>query len=72
LKYKYYKKYSITILKTFAELIIMSEKTKHPEDCNCDKPEIRDSFKNKSCSKSQIVECHGIEMLKKMEAEGKI
>ncbi|MFX1519471.1 MAG: hypothetical protein ACFFCD_06080 [Promethearchaeota archaeon] len=44
---------------------------KHAEECECDKPEIRDSFKG-DCSEKQIIECHGREMLEKLKEEGKI
>ena len=44
---------------------------KHAEECECDKPEIRESFKG-DCSEKQIVECHGREMLEKLKNEGKI
>lgn len=44
---------------------------KHVEECECDKPEIRDSFKG-DCSEEQIVECHGREMLEKLKKEGEI
>ena len=44
---------------------------KHAEECECDKPEIRDSFKE-NCSEEQIKECHGREMLDKLKKEGKI
>ena len=43
----------------------------HKEECECDKPEIRDSFKSGNCSKEQIINCHGKDMLKKLEKEGK-
>jgi len=38
----------------------MSEKTtpNHLEECECDKPEIRATFKE-GCSKEQIIKCHG-------------
>ena len=46
---------------------------KHGKDeCECDKPEIRDSFKDGHCSREQVLKCHGAEMLKKWEQEGKI
>jgi len=35
--------------------------------CECDKPEIRDSFENSKCSEEQTKKCHGpnfIESLK--------
>ena len=48
----------------------MSEKT-HDEDCDCDKPEIRDSFKG-NCSEKQILECHGAGMVDKLKKEGKL
>lgn len=34
------------------------KKVGHEEECECDKPEIRDSFKG-GCSKAQIIKCHG-------------
>ncbi len=51
----------------------MGNETKrtHTEDCECDKPEIRDSFKDK-CSEKQIIDCHGQEFLEKLKEEGKI
>lgn len=42
------------------------KKSKHLEECECDKPEIRDSFKE-GCSREQIVKCHGKEYLEKLE-----
>jgi len=45
---------------------------KHAEECECDKPEIRDSFKKGNCSEEQIIKCHGREMLDKLKKEGKI
>ena len=39
----------------------------HKEEYECDKPEIRDSFKSGNCSKEQIENCHGKDMLKKLE-----
>ena len=44
---------------------------KHAEDCDCDKPEIKESFKGK-CSEEQIIKCHGHQPLDKLKAEGKI
>ena len=44
---------------------------KHAEECECDKPEIKDSFKEK-CSEEQILKCHGREMLEQLKKEGKI
>lgn len=46
----------------------MSERT-HNEDCECDKPEIRDSFKE-GCSKEQIIKCHGEEFWNSLKKEG--
>lgn len=47
------------------------EKSKVPiHDCNCDHPEIHDSFKDGKCSEKQIIECHGHEMLNKLKREG--
>ncbi|MFO7795416.1 MAG: hypothetical protein ACQERB_14370 [Promethearchaeati archaeon] len=38
----------------------MSKKKKidHWEECECDKPEIRETFKE-GCSREQIIKCHG-------------
>lgn len=47
-----------------------SKKT-HDKDCECDKPEIRDSF-DSGCSEEQIRKCHGHEMVEKLKAEGKL
>ena len=44
---------------------------KHVDECECDKPEIRDSFKG-DCSEEQIVECHGRAILEKLKKEEKI
>ncbi|UYP46896.1 hypothetical protein NEF87_003181 [Candidatus Lokiarchaeum ossiferum] len=44
----------------------------HKNDCECDLPEVRDSFKDGNCSKEQIIKCHGHEMVIKLEKEGKI
>ncbi|MHA1449457.1 MAG: hypothetical protein ACTSP4_08565 [Candidatus Hodarchaeales archaeon] len=42
------------------------------ENKKCNKPEIRDSFKDSKCSKEQIVECHGQEKLDQMIRDGEI
>lgn len=34
-------------------------KIKQSEECECDKPEIRDEFPNGCCSLNQIIKCHG-------------
>lgn len=34
------------------------KKESHANKCNCDKPEIRESFKG-NCSEEQIIKCHG-------------
>lgn len=34
----------------------------HEKECACDKPEIRDSFKE-GCSREQIIKCHGKDAL---------
>lgn len=54
--------------------ILMRDKTKlnHEKECECDQPEIRDSFEGGHCSRDQIVKCHGVKTLKKLEKEGKI
>ena len=39
----------------------------HDEKCECDKPEIRDSFKEGNCSDEQIVKCHGHEYLNRLK-----
>ncbi len=44
----------------------------HAEDCECDKPEIRDGFEDGLCSKDQIIKCHGEEFFEKLKKEGKI
>jgi hypothetical protein len=46
----------------------MSEekKVKHLGECDCDKPEIRDTFKE-GCSKEQIIKCHGVKFYEKLE-----
>ena len=46
--------------------------SKHEKDCECDKPEVRDSFKDCACSEEQIIQCHGREFLDKMKKEGKL
>ena len=43
-----------------------------PHDRECDKPEIRDSFKTGCCSEEQIIKCHGEECLNRLKSnEGK-
>jgi len=46
----------------------MNEKKtlKHSEECECDKPEIRATFKE-GCSKEQIIKCHGAKFYEKLE-----
>ena len=34
-------------------------KFKKVEECNCDKPEIKEKFPNGHCSLNQIIKCHG-------------
>jgi hypothetical protein len=43
----------------------------HTTDCDCDKPEIHESFKGGICSKEQILECHGNEYFEKLEKKEK-
>lgn len=43
----------------------------HKKDCECDLPDVRDSFKDSNCSKKQVLKCHGREMVIKLEKEGK-
>ncbi|MFX1512178.1 MAG: hypothetical protein ACFFCQ_06300 [Promethearchaeota archaeon] len=38
----------------------------HDTDCECDKPDIRASYKGK-CPKEQIVTCHGKEFSENMK-----
>jgi hypothetical protein len=45
-------------------------KEKFLHNCNCDHPEIRDSFMDGKCSEKQIIECHGHEILDKLKKEG--
>jgi len=50
-----------------------NQKPKHGKDeCECDQPEIRDAFEDGRCSRKQVLKCHGAEMLRKWESEGKI
>ncbi|MFW9991736.1 MAG: hypothetical protein ACFFD4_06725 [Candidatus Odinarchaeota archaeon] len=51
----------------------MSSKTNlpHGDDCDCDKPEVKKSFKGK-CSEEQIIKCHGKETLEQLKKEGRI
>lgn len=44
----------------------------HADDCDCDKPEIRDGFDDGQCSEDQIIKCHGQEFFEKLKKEGKI
>lgn len=39
------------------------------EDCECDRPEIRDAFKTGKCSEAQILQCHGRSFLEKRQRE---
>jgi len=50
----------------------MRKKKNVSHECECDKPEIRDSFKNGSCSDEQIRQCHGRDFLKSIEQNEKI
>ncbi len=43
----------------------------HADDCECDKPEIRDGFEDGQCSEDQIIKCHGQEFFEKLKKEGK-
>lgn len=45
----------------------MRKKKKISHECECDKPEIRTSFKNGECSEEQIQRCHGKEFLNKIK-----
>ncbi|MHA2296192.1 MAG: hypothetical protein ACXAEU_15705 [Candidatus Hodarchaeales archaeon] len=42
------------------------------ENKNCDKLEVRDSFKGKKCSEEQILNCHGRKKLEQMKKTGEI
>jgi len=42
------------------------------EEKNCDKPDIRDSFKGKKCSEEQVIKCHGQIKLDEMKQKGEI
>ena len=42
----------------------------HDENCDCDQPDIRDSFKDGKCSEEQIIKCHGHEFMEKLKKEG--
>ncbi|MCP4762227.1 MAG: hypothetical protein GY870_10625 [archaeon] len=44
-------------------------KNKHAEDCDCDLPKIRDSFKPNRCSNEQICKCHGQEKLDEIKSQ---
>jgi len=46
------------------------KKNIHSQNCDCDHPELRDSFKDGKCSEKQIIECHGHEALDKLKKEG--
>ena len=37
----------------------MRKKKESSHDHECDKPEIRNSFKGGKCSEEQIIKCHG-------------
>ncbi len=45
-------------------------KKEYSHDCDCDYPNIRDSFKDGKCSKEQIIKCHGHDLLNKIKKEG--
>ena len=51
----------------------MSEhlKNDHKANCKCDSHEIRDAAPGGCCSKETVMNCHGPEMVKKLENEGK-
>lgn len=51
----------------------MKKETKkaHIHDCECDHPEIRDTFEDGKCSEKQIIECHGHEMLNNLKKTGR-
>ena len=34
-------------------------KIKETEDCDCDKPDVKDGFPQGCCSLNQIIKCHG-------------
>ncbi|TXT63311.1 MAG: hypothetical protein BAJALOKI3v1_390004 [Promethearchaeota archaeon] len=42
------------------------KRIEHLEECECDKPEIRATFKQ-GCSKEQIIKCHGKKYLESLE-----
>ncbi len=50
----------------------MRKKKNNLHDCECDKPEIRDSFESGNCSEEQIRECHGQDFLKSLKENEKI
>ena len=39
-------------------------------ECDCNHPEIHDSFKDGKCSDEQIIICHGHDLLDKLKKEG--
>lgn len=56
-----------------AEVKKMSENQKpHRGDCECNLPNVRDSFQDGKCSKEQVCKCHGDVMYEKWKAEGKV
>ena len=50
----------------------MSEKlAKNNVEDDCDKPEIKITFKDGKCSRDQVLKCHGKERVIELEQEGK-
>ncbi len=47
------------------------EKIEFIHECECVKPEIRDSYKDAKCTEKQIIECHGLDYLKSIKKEKK-
>lgn len=41
----------------------MRNKEEKIHECDCDKPDVRNLFKNGCCSDEQIMKCHGKENL---------
>ena len=52
---------------------VESMKIKEENECECDKPEVRDKFPKGHCSLNQIIKCHGDqpidELLKHVQIE---
>ena len=48
----------------------MSNKKEEIHECDCFKPEVRNSFIDGCCSDDQIIKCHGSEYLNHLKRKG--